>query len=164
LKKFKEQIGYKEDAKVEDKFGKSDRIAQGPDPDEEEKDDEKPSVVQLKESDLNAEEAEAEWRRCQEEAEIRAKDEEGVLRGPPTDDKGKIRFRKPKPKAETPETNDDVESDNKAERQETKSRSDEKKGKKEKEKKEQKEQKRSAKAVKNSQLLSFGDDEEDEET
>ena len=41
---FGRQIGYKEDAKVEDKFGKSDRIAQGPDPDEEEKDDEKPSV------------------------------------------------------------------------------------------------------------------------
>ena len=38
------QIGYKEDAKVEDKFRKSDQLARGPDPDEEEKDDEKPSV------------------------------------------------------------------------------------------------------------------------
>ena len=47
-------------------------------------------------TDLSAEEAEVEWRRCQSEAEIRAKDEEGVMRGPPTDDQGKIRFRKPK--------------------------------------------------------------------
>ena len=38
------QIGYKEDAKVEDKFQKNEKLAQGPDPDEEEKDDEKPSV------------------------------------------------------------------------------------------------------------------------
>ena len=30
------QIGYKEDAKVEDKFRKSDQLARGPDPDEEE--------------------------------------------------------------------------------------------------------------------------------
>ena len=38
------QIGYKEDATVEDKFRKSDQLPHGPDPDEEEKDDEKPSV------------------------------------------------------------------------------------------------------------------------
>ena len=43
--KFSPQIGYKEDAKVEDKFQKSEKLAQGPDPDEEEKDDEKPTVT-----------------------------------------------------------------------------------------------------------------------
>merc|ERR1711942_279283 len=101
LKKFKQQIGYKEDATVEDKFRKSDQLPHGPDPDEEEKDDEKPSVVQLRATDLSAEEAEVEWRRCQAEADVRTKDEEGVMRGPPTDDQGKIRFRKPKKKEET---------------------------------------------------------------
>ena len=50
----------------------------------------------MKSSDLSAEEAEVEWRRCQVEADERAKDEDGVMRGPPTDDQGKIRFRKPK--------------------------------------------------------------------
>ena len=50
----------------------------------------------MRATDLSAEEAEVEWRRCQAEADVRTKDEEGVMRGPPTDDQGKIRFRKPK--------------------------------------------------------------------
>ena len=50
----------------------------------------------MRATDLSAEEAEKEWRRCQTESEERTQDEEGVKRGPPTDEQGKIRFRKPK--------------------------------------------------------------------
>ena len=54
----------------------------------------------MRATDLSQEEAEVAWRQNQEEAEERAKDEEGAMRGPPTDDQGKIRFRKPKVRTE----------------------------------------------------------------
>ena len=52
--------------------------------------------MQLRATDLSSEEAGVEWRRCETESGVRTKDEEGVMRGPPTDDQGKIRFRRPK--------------------------------------------------------------------
>ncbi|XP_050090939.1 uncharacterized protein KIAA1143 homolog [Anopheles aquasalis] len=54
LKKIKEQIGYREGPSIEDK---REAIENYEDSDEEEKDDEKPQVVVIKDGDLTAEEA-----------------------------------------------------------------------------------------------------------
>ena len=58
LQRMKQQIGYKEGPTVETKRQKINNFSDSDDDDIEERDDEKPQIVVLKDGDLNATEAE----------------------------------------------------------------------------------------------------------
>lgn len=132
IKKFKQKVGYKEGPTVDTKR----EIPNFEDDDERpDNDDEKPVVVQLREGDLTAEEVE----QLEKEA---APD-------------GKIKFKKPvKRSGEETELNTSTKKKKEQSKDEAKKHE---KG----EKKDGKEKKKSGKAIKNSTLLSFNEEEED---
>ncbi|XP_066289801.1 uncharacterized protein KIAA1143 homolog isoform X2 [Branchiostoma lanceolatum] len=133
IRQFKERVGYKEGPDINTK-----KAAEKPSEEEEEdvrddREDEKPTVVVLGTGDLTQEEAD----RWGEEKE--KKDEETAIA------EGKITFKKPVKRSAEEKSNLDASTS-------TKKRKDDKSDKKSKMKK-----------VKNSSLLSFGDDEEEED-
>ncbi|XP_026769635.3 uncharacterized protein KIAA1143 homolog [Pangasianodon hypophthalmus] len=134
LRKFKNDIGYKEGPTVETKRQELPRCEE--DSGDSDREDEMPQVVVLKKGDLTAQEA----MQLKKGMKDSKKDEQ-----PPAD--GKILFKKPAKR-----------SSDKFEGITASSKSKKKKSENEEEKK-----KESGVKVKNSSLLSFGDDEEEED-
>ncbi|XP_070692295.1 uncharacterized protein KIAA1143 homolog [Pempheris klunzingeri] len=145
LKKFKNDIGYKEGPTVDTKRQVMPTLDDDSGSDRE---DELPQIVVLKSGDLTAEEVK--------------KTKDGTRTGGPGDDKppadGKILFKKPAKRSSSDKFQGITASSSKKK----KSDGGEKEKEKEKEEEEKKEVK-SGKKVKNNSLLSFGGDEEDEE-
>ncbi|XP_071084249.1 uncharacterized protein KIAA1143 homolog [Haliotis cracherodii] len=135
IKQFKERIGYKEGPTVNTKYQQPELDS---DEDAPELEDEKPVVVVLKDGDLTEDQAD----HAKKESEKTAASVDDITT------EGKITFKKPVKRSAELETNTEL----------TVSTS----GKKKKEG-EKKDKQSSSKKVKNSNLLSFGDDEEEED-
>ncbi|XP_042875969.1 uncharacterized protein KIAA1143 homolog [Penaeus japonicus] len=150
LKRFKERVGYKEDQGMSDKFAK---MPEATDEDLEDKDDELPQVVSLRSGDLTQEEYNQ--LRAEGKLDQLLEGEEGEVQGPKTRDEadapadGKIVFRKPTKRSGEEK---DAKGPEKKQKGEEKSEKREKKSKKEKEKE-----------LKKIKLLSFNEDEEEED-
>ncbi|XP_031560291.1 cilia- and flagella-associated protein 251-like [Actinia tenebrosa] len=143
IKNFKAQVGYKEPDNVESKFEKLEKSSNE---EEEDRDGEKPVVIlgsNVSEQEANeflAKEREEEEEEEDEESEEQDHEAKRSSKVENKDNKqeGKFVFKKP------------------TKRKSEESRKDDRKKQKEK-------QKSSSKAVKNASLLSFGDDEEEED-
>eukprot|EP00057_Strongylocentrotus_purpuratus_P005110 XP_003730239.2 PREDICTED: uncharacterized protein KIAA1143 homolog [Strongylocentrotus purpuratus] len=139
LAKFKKDSGYKEGPTVDTKKG---ALSLDDLPDRPDEEDEKPVVVVLGKGDLTQEEAEEEGIQINESQKEKEEEEDD---DEPSD--GRIRFRKPTKRSQV-DTSDLKASSSK----------------KKKDDKKKKDKSRSGKKVKNSSLLSFGEDEEEEDT
>ncbi|XP_062278582.1 uncharacterized protein KIAA1143 homolog [Scomber scombrus] len=150
LKKFKNDVGYKEGPNVDTKRQEMPTLDDDSGSD---RDDELPQIVVLKDGDLTTEEV----KKIKEDTRGSEKDDE-----PPAD--GKIVFKKPAKRSSSDKFQGITASSSKKKK---KSDGGEKKEEEEGEKKEEKKESsgKSGKKVKNNSLLSFGgdDDEEDEE-
>ncbi|XP_068217064.1 uncharacterized protein KIAA1143 [Palaemon carinicauda] len=140
LKRFKERVGYKEDNGLSDKFA---AMPPATDDDTEDKDDELPQIVSLRPGDLTQEE----YERLRDEGKLddllgeRSEGKDSKSKDEETPPDGKIVFRKPAKR-----TIDEEGKDGK------KLKSDEKSEKKSKKKNKQK-----------IKLLSFNEEDEEEE-
>ncbi|XP_047488641.1 uncharacterized protein KIAA1143 homolog [Penaeus chinensis] len=150
LKRFKERVGYKEDQGMSDKFAK---MPEATDEDLDDKDDELPQVVSLRSGDLTQEEYDQ--LRSEGKLDDLLEEGEGEVQGPKTREEvdapadGKIIFRKP---AKRSGDEKDGKGTEKKQKGEDKNEKREKKSKKEKEKE-----------LKKIKLLSFNEDEEEED-
>ncbi|XP_075952538.1 uncharacterized protein KIAA1143 homolog [Anarhichas minor] len=167
LKKFKNDVGYKEGPNVDTKRQVMPTLDDDSGSDRE---DELPQVVVLKGGDLSAEDL----KKIKGDTRPAEKDDE-----PPAD--GKILFKKPAKRSSSDKfqgitassskkkkKSDGGEKKKKVEQQEEEEEQEEDVVEEKKEKKEDKEEKekkevKSGKTVKNNSLLSFGDDEDDED-
>ncbi|KAK3550951.1 hypothetical protein QTP70_011534 [Hemibagrus guttatus] len=134
LRKFKNDIGYKEGPTVDTKRQELPQC--GEDSGDSDREDEMPQVVVLKKGDLTAEEA------VQVKQEIKGSDKDEQ---PPAD--GKILFKKPAKRSS--DKFEGISASSNSKKKKKKSENEEKK-------------KESGVKVKNRSLLSFGDDEEED--
>ncbi|XP_070574660.1 uncharacterized protein KIAA1143 homolog [Ptychodera flava] len=137
LSKFKEKIGYKEGPTIDTKKQShpEDDDSYSDEDNRPENEDERPTIVALKEGDLSQEEAEHYAKVTGKKLEDLGKDDS------PAD--GKIKFRKPAKRSSSDTSELNASS-----------------SKKKKDSKDKDEKKNSAKKVKNASLLSFDDEEE----
>merc|ERR1719402_784544 len=100
ITKLKAQVGYKEGPSIDDKRA---ALPTGPDDCQEEQDDERPTVVVLKDGDLSQEEVD----RLAPINNSDKKDDEGPVEEVPQD--GRIIFKKPKKKRDAEESSNKEE-------------------------------------------------------